>query len=199
MFFPQSLRLLFFFVFWRFALRGHNHKALCVKQHIDSVVITWHLKWTYIYIKVHLNCSVSQTVSQNNHFGKTSPPLSLYHSLFRLQTPLPSQGPQLANGGAIWEEDQDPRRTNTHTNTDKHTREHQRVNKSEKNERVRQSDTLTPPLIRLRCVGPGQRECLPCTHCGSFQSAFNPIIKLVMLPWTQAARWRMCSRWSGQQ
>lgn len=86
---------------------------------------------------------------------------------------------------------------NKHTH--KHTREHDRADEREKSERVRQSDTQTLPLILLRCVGPSQRECLPSTHCGSFQSAFNPIIKLVMLPWAQSTRWRMCSRWPDQQ
>lgn len=48
-------------------------------------------------------------------------------------------------------------KTPQNTNTEKHTREHERVNESEKNGRVRQSDTLTLPLIPLRRVGPGQR------------------------------------------
>lgn len=67
-------------------------------------------------------------------------------------------------------------------------------------------DTLTHPLILLRRVGPGQSECLPSTRRGGFQSAFNLIMKLVMLSWTHSAHaasnnsnyvWRlMNARWA---
>lgn len=71
-----------------------------------------------------------------------------------------------------------------------HRQTHVRAWKSEwereKWESETESDTLTLPLILLRCVGSGQSECLPSAHCGSFQSAFNLIIKLVMLPWTHS-------------
>ncbi len=100
----------------------------------------------------------------------------------------PSQGLLLANCGHIWEEDQDPTEQNTHTHTFRQT--HVRAWKSawerEKWESETESDTLTLPLILFRCVGSGQSKCLPSTHGGSFQSAFNPIIKLVMLPWTHS-------------
>lgn len=74
----------------------------------------------------------------------------------------------------------------THTHRQTHVRAWKSEWEREKWRSETERDTLTLPLILLRCVGLSQSECLPSTHCGSFQSAFNPLIKLVMLLWTHS-------------
>lgn len=72
----------------------------------------------------------------------------------------------------------------TCTNTHESMKEWMRARKMR--ERDSESDTLTLPLILLRCVGFARSASLPLNGGGSFQSAFNPIIKLVMVLWTHS-------------
>ncbi len=90
----------------------------------------------------------------------------------------PSQGPRT---GELWTHlgrGSGPHRTNTHTHTQTNTRERMkewmRARKMSERDRERYTNTSFDSA----------QMCLPSTRCGGFQSAFNPIIKLVMLPWT---------------
>lgn len=95
----------------------------------------------------------------------------------------PSQSPLVGRGGTLAAaKHQDPtEQTHIYRQT------HDSMKEWMEAREMREWDTLTLPLILLRCVGPCQSECLPSTHCGSFQSAFNPIMKLVTLPWSYVA------------